>query len=63
MLDRVGHIISTADIVADDLEAAKHHAFSILAATRREPWTAVYGVEIWSGEVKVFPTSTLGRKA
>lgn len=52
MLDKDGHIISRTDIAAASLEDAKNHAFQIVSA-KRPP---VYGMEIWTGADRLFPT-------
>jgi hypothetical protein len=58
-IDRRGHVIFPADIDAEDLDAAKLRAFDVLCAERTVRSSAVNGLEIWQGKVRLYPDSTV----
>jgi hypothetical protein len=54
LLDKNGGVFSRAELAAGNLEGAKSHAFRLLRS-RRE---TAYGVEIWRGAERQFPTGS-----
>jgi hypothetical protein len=61
MLDRRGDVLFPADVVADDLESALRHAFTVLRNTNQGASSSrrVYALEVWAGTDKLF-TRELG---
>ena len=59
-LDKNGHILFPAEIYAEDLEAAKRHAFGILNEKddhgSRSRLIHPTSIEIWEGDLRKFPT-------
>lgn len=53
MLDKDGQIFAREEIAADDLESAKRRAFQIL----QSKGDRAFGIEIWSGISRLFPTN------
>jgi hypothetical protein len=54
-VDGRGHVIFPVDIDAEDLEAAKHHAFDIICAEDMVRSSAVHGLEIWQDDIRLYP--------
>jgi len=56
MLNERGAIVSSADIIATNLEAAIEHASALLhTSNQSEPSRRVYSFEVWSGTNRLFP--------
>ena len=56
MLNARGAIVSSADIIATNLEAAIGHASALLhTSNQSEPSRRVYSFEVWSGTSRLFP--------
>jgi hypothetical protein len=63
MLNERGAIVSSADIIATDLEAAIGHASALLHTSNQSGSSRrVYSFEVWSGTSRLFP-SELGSEA
>jgi hypothetical protein len=57
MLDERGHTLFSADIAAENLEAAIEHAADILHTSNQSTSSRrVYSFEVWSGTTRLFPT-------
>ena len=61
MLDQRGDVLFPADVVAEDLATALHHAFDVLRqSSQGTPLSKrVYAVEVWADTNKLF-TRELG---
>jgi hypothetical protein len=59
--DSRGHIIFPADIDAEDLDAVKHRAFEILCAESSVRSSAVHGLEIWQGKIRLYPDDAVSQ--
>jgi hypothetical protein len=56
MLDKCGHTLFPAEIVADDLEEAIRHASDILRTSNQSSSPRqVYSFEVWCGTSRLFP--------
>ena len=53
-LDDHDHILFPAEISADDLEAAKRHAFGIVQEQPEKRSTMPTSIEIWQGTIQLF---------
>jgi hypothetical protein len=53
-LDDHDHILFPAEISADDLEAAKLHAFGIVQQQPEEHLAMPTSIEIWQGTIQLF---------
>jgi hypothetical protein len=54
-VDERGHILFPADISAGNLEAAKQHGFAILRECASSLPIPPRAVEIWEGDIMLFP--------
>ena len=58
MLNERGAIVSSADIIATNLEAAIEQASALLHTSNQSgPSRRVYSFEVWSGTSRLFPRS------
>ena len=56
MLNERGAIVSSADIIATNLEAAIGHASALLHTSNQSASSrSVYSFEVWSGTSRLFP--------
>jgi hypothetical protein len=53
-LDNHEHILFPAEISAEDLEAAKRHAFSIVHEQPERHSAMPTAIEIWQGTIQLF---------
>jgi hypothetical protein len=53
-LDDRDHVLFPAEISADDLEAAKRHAFGIVQEQPQKRSAMPTSVEIWQGTIQLF---------
>ena len=53
-LDDHDHILFPAEISAEDLDAAKRHAFGIVQERPEEHSTIPTSIEIWQGAIQLF---------
>jgi hypothetical protein len=53
-LDNHDHILFPAEISADDLEAAKRHAFGIVQDQPEKHSAMPTSIEIWQGTIQLF---------
>jgi hypothetical protein len=53
-LDDADHILFPAEISAEDLEAAKRHAFVIVREQPERCSTKLTSIEIWQGTIQLF---------
>jgi hypothetical protein len=53
-LEDADHILFPAEISAEDLEAAKRHAFGIVREQPKEHSTILTSIEIWQGTIQLF---------
>ena len=56
-LDDADHILFPAEISAEDLEAAKRHAFGIVREQPERRSTKPTSIEIWQGTIQLFRSS------
>ena len=56
-LDDADHILFPAEITAEDLEAAKRHAFGIVREQPERRSTKPTSIEIWQGTIQLFRSS------
>jgi hypothetical protein len=53
-LDNHDHILVPAEISAEDVEAAKRHAFGIVREQPQKHSTMPASIEIWQGTIQLF---------
>jgi hypothetical protein len=57
-LDNHDHILFPANIVAEDLEAAKRRALVLMHEPREKYSSMPTAIEIWQGAARLFPSPT-----
>jgi hypothetical protein len=53
-LDDLDHILFPAEISAEDLDAAKRHAFGIVQEQPENHSSMATSIEIWQGPIQLF---------